>query len=736
MLKKTTAFFVALLLIFSVSATALAAEENLDSRLKAVTLAVKEKLDIGDAYTEFYGNLQEDKYLQYWSLQWYGKEDNVTVYAKEDGTILQYYRNYNDDYPIYDGSFAPTFPTVSREKAKKAATAFLDKVLAGNESVKFQENQTLSPVDSNQYYFYGVLQKNGLDTPDYVSISVYSANLSVCNFYRGDMYTHYVGDVPSATPSVSKADASALLAGKVSLELVYVPDGDQAVLRYVPVYNGTYIVDAQSGDLINIDDLYRAIPYTGAGASEAKQAADNGALTPAEQAGISKMEGVLQKDALDKAARAITALGISSSYQLGGAYYSLNPETGEVTCQLSYSLKVTSGKAAGITASEYNKLQQQNLEPTIYKYVGVDGKTGQLKDLYTIYSGFGSSTEEPKEDASLATKAEAFLAKYFGEQYAQSGLYDSSAFNNGTVTQQFFTYARKVNGYFFPTDTLSVTINSKTGTIDNFNSHWTKDITFANADGLVSADAALAAYVASQDIKLSYLGLPVKADDSDGGVRPYDSMYPSYLFEYRLAYSMENNAGVFGVDAKTGKVVTSDPYAGNITYSYSDLGGCFAKTQIETLAKYGIGFAGGTFQPTAQLTQLDMLLFLVSANGTYYQAGSMTDSEVDALYNTAYSLHILTRADRDPDRLITRAALAKTIVSMSGYGKAANLTSIYTCGFADDNQIAAEDYGYIAIAKGLGIIKGNASNKFLPKNVATRQEAAIMLYNFMSRNQA
>ena len=47
--------------------------------------------------------------------------------------------------------------------------------------------------------------------------------------------------------------------------------------------------------------------------------------------------------------------------------------------------------------------------------------------------------------------------------------------------------------------------------------------------------------------------------------------------------------------------------------------------------------------------------------------------------------------------------------------------------------IPAADLGYVAIAKGLGVVQGDRSGAFRPADGATRQELAVMLYRYLSR---
>ena len=109
-----------------------AAEEGAEARLSAVTLAVKETLDLDtEAYSDFSGYPEENALAPLWYLDWYGDGGSLSVTAGEDGRILSYFRHDAAEY--WDRGFQnPSFPEGGRDGAQKAAQAFLDKVLAAN----------------------------------------------------------------------------------------------------------------------------------------------------------------------------------------------------------------------------------------------------------------------------------------------------------------------------------------------------------------------------------------------------------------------------------------------------------------------------------------------------------------------------------------------------------------------------------------------------------------------------
>ena len=131
-----------------------------------------------------------------------------------------------------------------------------------------------------------------------------------------------------------------------------------------------------------------------------------------------------------------------------------------------------------------------------------------------------------------------------------------------------------------------------------------------------------------------------------------------------------------------------------------------------------------------------MLLFMLSAVGwqpdyeTYANAG---EEELARLYSAGYSQGFLDTREQQPGRIVTRSELCRCFVSLSGLEEAARLQGIYRCGFTDEEDIPAADLGFVAIAKGLGVVCGDTDGAFRPGDGATRQELAVMLFRYLSR---
>ena len=710
--RRFLSLALSLALACSLSLPATAAEETADQALSRVTAQVKQTLSIGGAYDEFYGSSYQNALSTVWSLNWSAKDgSSLYVEAEDDGTVISCYRS-DPDYA--GGGYDPAFPSLDRAQAQALVQSFLDKVLrAGLESARFDEGGSFNSQRSF-YRFTGTILLNGIPSPLRFSASVRATDGAVTDFNRDSIGQTYLGGVPAAGAALSRDEALSLLKSTLSLRLEYVrPEGeDTAVLRYLPEAGDSYYVDGESGELVNLSELYRALEEDGSfyntaagGAAPTpaptEAAADGGAaLTAAEQAGIEKLEGVLSREALDAKVRAHAALGLEG-YALTNTSYAVDRETGAVTASLRYV--------------------RQAEEGSWRRTATVDAKSGALLALS------GSTPYDENRAAALTagqaqSQAEAFLKALWGAQFAKTGLYAQEA--NVSRGRYAFTFAQKANGYFFPENSITVGVDVLDGSICALSRRFDDGVKFGAASGLVGEDAALDAWLASFPAELAYVSVPQALDPDSGEARPLLDMGLRYFYALKSGYALGDN-GCSGVDAKTGACVARPSYGGE-AFTYDDMEGHWARRQVEALADYGAGFPGGSFRPGEALTQADLLTLLLSAQG-------YTGQDADALYQRAYSLGFLTPDQRQDGKVLTRAEAAALLLDALGYGKAARLEGIYTCSFADADSIPAQYRGYAAIAQALGVVTGDSAGSFNANRSATRLEGALMLYNYLSR---
>lgn len=691
-----------------------AAQSTAEDQLAQVTTRVKATLGIGDSYDSFYGESVFNGANTYWSLNWSDKTSSLMVEADADGKVMSYYYNAPEEADASSGNL-PAFPKTTRAQAQALAQAFLGRVLVTGERAAFDAADGAVRTGTTQHRFSGSILLNGLPGPIRFSITVRAGDGEVLRFHRGDLNTKYLGGVPSATPAANRDQAVQALRGTLSLGLEYVLDetGKTAVLRYLPQDNDQYYVDARTGALVNLTGLYNEVAQKNGIASTAgggdgtiyntmEAAAE---LSRVEQEGIAKLEGVRAKEDLDARVRALEGLGLTG-YTLSAASYRVDRETGQVTAQLEY----VRGDATGWRRT-----------------VTVDARTAALESLY------GNAPYDEDRQAKLTqdqaqARAEAFLTGLWGEQFAKTACYSSEALLS--QAKYTFTFAQRENGYFFPGNAISISVDALDGSICGLSRTFDETVAFDSPDGLITQEAALDAWFATYTNTLGYLAVPQALDPSRPESKPFLDAGIGYLYALKLTYYLDRADRLSGIDAKTGT-----PVAANVQQdtgiAYSDMEGNWAQRQVEALADYGIGYYGGTFQPQKQLTQLDLVALLASAQGYRYLPGEK--DAADALYRFAYDMGLLTAAQRRDDALLSRAETVKLLLDAAGYGAVASLEGIFKCGFADEAEIPAAYYGYAAIAQGLGMVSGDAAGRFAPNRTATRLEAAVMLYNFMNR---
>lgn len=296
--------------LISENPMASASDETESEALTKVTLAAKTALGIGDEYESFAGWSEQNGPLAYWGLEWSNEGDSISVRTDADGKVLSYNRYINSSSSSsYYGGYDPYIPKNSRETAFEVAKAFVAPLLDVIESVEWNELSAVKPLSVTTYNFGGTVLFNGVESPVTFSVRVNAETLDVTRFYRSDSYSEILPDVPSADAPASIDDAADALKGAYTLELQYVLEDEVPVLRYVLTDSKDLLVDAKTGEVIDLDEL-GDLPIFGdmeTGRNEATMdsAAPSAGLTDAELDAISKLEGVMDVEALEAAARGV-----------------------------------------------------------------------------------------------------------------------------------------------------------------------------------------------------------------------------------------------------------------------------------------------------------------------------------------------------------------------------------------------------------------------------------------------
>ena len=745
-MKKLLCLTLALMLLLGLGAPAAAeGAETKDEQLRRVTLQVKTTLDIGDDYTSFNGDSYERGDATWWYLSWYKDEEGLNVTCDSAGKVYSMNRYFYDESYSYTSTLH--FPGFGYAQALAAAKEFLPTVLGAGEDAVFQARQD-SLQERSRYNLYGTLTLNGVETEIGLSLTFRTSDGLLLSFYRDDSEQLISGPVPSAVPAFGAKEALPKFSEAVTgrLEWAYTDyEKHEVRLAYQMGLDYGVMLDAQTGELFDRWNNFRGYSNASGGAmpEEAPAAADmEKGLTAVELAGAEKLEGVLNGEALLAAARAESAFGITEDYVLGSVNYraaeaAVDPATleeGQETddsVTASFTLvKTLTGPGDGLTQEEYDELTESGYTPTIYKNFTADANTGEIRGLSTSYYGFGwKEREEAEEEPAVSDVALGFLEARYGDYLSLCELTRASQ-SRWSSPQNYFTYTRMEAGYPCPMNTISVTTNLKTGYVDSFSCNWDEEISFGPAGPLVGEEAARESFLDCYDAALRYVLVPQDPENWETA------------WSWRLVYLADiENGWVSGVDAVTGEANYTSWSEEELSLPYTDLEGSYAKKEIETLAGYGVRFYGvEEFLPKAEVTELDMLLLMLSARGMkldygeysgYAEAGD--EEALRWIYSEGYAQGFIASKEQAPFRAVTRTELCRCFVGLAGWGEAAELKGIYRTGFTDEESIPESDLGYVAIAKGLGVVQGDSDGAFRPEDTATRQELAVMLYRYLDR---
>lgn len=723
-LRKLFSAALALSLGLSLAAPAMA-EDHADARLAAVATKVIATLSVPEDYTAFHGEPSETPLGTQWELCWEGEDKSLSVSATGEGKILSL--NYWEAQTTPDeDKVGPAFPNLTRAQAKEKAQALLDLVLTQGEEAVFDEDGYGDSLNVSSYSFHGAIHLNGLPSPLDFNLRVRAQDGVVTGFWRDDV-SRYAGTLPAPATVITAEKAGQQLKTTFQFKLEYVLPEEQeegeekvAVLRYLPQPTHDFYVDAATGELIDLTELREKLQETGRNMAAGDMAMDEapGAeasmksaareLTEAELAGVAKLEGVLTQEELDKAVRAWKQLSLDK-FELAGSDLSVDREGETVTARLTYARNTENGVAR--------------------RYVTLDGRTGALESLWG-HDPYDKA--EPKVDQKAAQRsAEAFLKAIWPDQFAKCELYDSYGADTLSGAHSF-TYAQKVNGCFFPANSLTVRISARDGSVMGFDRSFDDAVTFDDPKGIVDEAAAVDAWLATYPVELAYLQVPVALDLLGEEVLPLRNAGYSYYNALKPGYALgQRDKWYCGVDAKTGRAVGQERGEEQVM-AYDDLSGHWAEKALTELVRYNVGWYGGKALPDQALTQLDYVAFLASTEGYRYLPGEDGDgTAADDLYAYAYRRGILTQDERADDAVLTRAQAVKLLLDSLGYGRVARIPGIFRCDFADAGSIPAADMGYAALAQGLGVAGGDSEGNYAAARPATRCEGAVMLWQYM-----
>lgn len=711
-MKKIIALIFAAALLCTLCVPAFA--QNISDQLTEVMLAAKATLGIDDRYSDFTGSQDGDR----WNLNWSDGNTELGVACGTDGTVYSYNLYQYNDFSDNAGGWNPRFPKTSEDEVKAVADEFLGRVLTGEEGWVYDSEITgeLERNGNDSLYLQGRLTYQGYPTDVRFSLTVDLTAEAVTNYYRYDAYMTFDGAQASTDSTVDQQTALEKLKGLVTVEPVYqvVKNGEMAKLVYRFTGLDGKVVRCSDGEILDTEEFIQEYARDGAmGKSAMAYQSANAQLTEVELQGVARYEGALPAEELDQRVRAMEELGLTEEYELTSTSYYDDGTT--LTANLNYARKLSAEEMT----QRYGDASVEDEESDTLD-VTVNAATGALISLYTYQPGMLTKDRPAFTAADFQATADAFAQKYFPDQWTNlkctQVAEDVSMYSYARTAD--FTYTRQYNGYSFYENSLTVSVDVDTGKIVFAGLIWNDGQEFEEPQGtLLTAEEALDAYLKALTLENGFVSVAKDPQQSDS------------VYEKVFCWRLYSDTGVYAVDAVTGE--TYGGYSGqeSARFAYDDIAGNVHESEIATLGKYGVGFSGGQFQPDKAFTARDMLSMILQASGYT----GVEEMDYPDLVSSVSGLGKVEISGYSADDEITRAAFARLLVSLSGYGDVAQLSGIYNCAFADNDQVAQEDYGYVAIAYGMGLIQPDENGAIRAGETLTRGEAAAVLCNLLSR---
>lgn len=650
---------------------------------------VKFKVNVPAEYTEFdVSHHTDNEENKTYSMTWKNEKDNtISVISDEEGHILDYDKYIKQDYDA--------FVTDNREditeKIVEQAKQLLPECFTETDTyLKYSEHLNKNGSGSVVLVRYKDdvrVWDNKID----ISFVCDGENYKITNLMSNHDYKATFGE--NTTGDKLEEKYLALSDMQLQYNTAYVKQSDGTreripVLRYV--IEDAPFMNPETGEAVEY--VPNETSYIGGSgrnyADSLKEAsAEDAVLTEKEITEIETMKGLKTAEEIKAKLDKLPELDITDDMQ--------------ITSKSTY--KNDNEYFINLTISNKEKGEKSK-----YMYVTVDAETGKLihiSDSALYHKTETVNTEMTDEELeNISSTGKEFMEKHAREftDFELSNRTGLKSENEAIISE---AYIKLVNGIPFTDCTAYVEYNTETNQVYNMSVERVDhkyDGRFTDPSKAISKEEAYKTLL---------------------GVYPLTPVFVYNGEKYQKAYTIVEMCTY--VDAIANAVV--DSWSNNPVkisdgyYKYTDISGHWAENIIKLLGQYGYGFEGGEFKPDMPITA-----------GEFVKLMSGRAHEVMPL-NAEYAKRLGQKENEiNENEPVNRAKAVRFIVTEAGYSEVADLKDIFTVKFKDAADIANEDLGYCAIAAGMGIIKGDGENFFPQRNV-TRAEAAVMMYNYLSR---
>ena len=711
-MKKLLCFALSIFMALSIAVIP-AYAENIDG-LESAILTVKSRVEIPQEYSEFESDtLMSDRGVTSYDLKWSTLKDEndetkyINITIDQYGNITKYSTSERNNY-YYNGD--AKLPNYTEEQLIQIGYDFLQKLNPDLISQFSFESGKTSGISISYPETTVIFHRyiNGLpfcgDTA-----SLYT-NTSTGEISSMRVSLTYCDEVPMPDNLISESDAIGHFNNLSPMTAKYISSGEnKAILVYEPK-NQYLEIDAKNGGEYKeyTDSSNKVMSGGGGGGSNmaAESASDSG-LTEKELEGIKQMNNLMSTEQLRSIAEGMTELNLESDNYASCSYRRVYKSYEE--SEFDYYADLT-----------YIKYDENNKQSR--KRISFNAATGEFLNYYSDSSNYGDKVPKYTEAQALDI-AKSFADKYSNKEYinTDSDLEASDKIDESLdyYNNYYFTFERKVNGFNYSPEYISVKVDKLTNEIISFTKQWSDKTEFESTENMISAEEAAEALMNTVGIELCYV-----SNLSAGKTCSAD-----------LVYKLKGS-GNYYISAKTGKRVNynGDEYKETQNSNTADdISGHYAEKQITALLAYNaiiLPEGETSFRPDEAITQGEMITFASILKGQRFPR----PLNYETIYRFAKNNNIVDYKDiADAETICTRENGTMFIIRALGYQNIAELPDIFDCKFADKDLISPGIEGYVALSRGFGLIGGNPDNTFNPQGELTRADAAIMIYNFMTK---
>lgn len=667
-------------------------------------------------YDEFNIDYREGQEQKIWMLYWSNTQEpygnlSVTIDA-ETGSILNLY--------IYKGTNSgqkEPLPILNEAEAKEIAEKFAAKL----QPEEFAKTQYVRepllyyyPIrDSvrSTYNFNFVRMENQIPVENdgfYITVDSRTGDIQQYNFSWSKEA------LPSAEKIISTEDAQKIFQEENFLKLVYQryfnyqTKKDEVKLVYTIDSPYRVLIDAISGELINQDTYYDL--GSAAGMGDLAKSAENGSieLTTQEREELETSKKLISKDEAVKVVK---------------QYVKIPKDYIQTSANLYKSYDLPNEKVWNI---DWNKDSKSKGDYGSI-YASVNAATAELLS-FNIYdeTRYNQDFKQKYDRNEAQEKAEEFLRKIEPQRFKEVKLEELTGKieEPEKLREHYFNYTRQVNGIPFVANGFSLTVDSQTGEIINYNMKWQNRV-FPKTDGILSKEEAENRFFNDVGLKLAYVKV-YKPEDETG--------------KFQLVYKLtQSRSYTFNAKDMTPLDYSGKPIEEKPTTEFTDIEGHWAQKEIQLLVDLGIiHSAEDKFNPNENMTQGQFIkLLMLATNPT---PGEVTplgtnineaeDNDIDKYIKQAIKAGVVKEGEINAAEAISREKAAAFVIRAMGYGKIASLPHIFNVPVEDAAAINPEYKGHVALAIGLDILTVSSSN-FYPETPLTRAQAAVVIVRML-----